>query len=84
MAMTGTVKFFNDEKGYGFISPETGGPDVFVHISALKGTDIGTLSEGQKISFEIEDDRRGRGPLAVRLAPVDDETSNAEQLSAGQ
>ena len=84
MAMIGTVKFFNDEKGFGFISPENGGPDVFVHVSALKGTGMGTLSQGRKVSFETEDDRRGRGPQAVKLAPVDDDPSNADQPSATQ
>jgi len=81
MAMIGTVKFFNDEKGYGFISPENGGPDIFVHIKSLLDTGMGTLSEGQKVSFETEQDKRGRGPQAVRVAPVDGHPSNAAQPS---
>ena len=52
---TGTVKFFNGDKGYGFITPENGGSDVFVHVSALQG---GTLSEGQRVSYDIGQDRK--------------------------
>lgn len=55
---TGTVKWFNDQKGFGFIQPENGGPDVFVHISAVERAGMRGLTEGQKISFEIETDRR--------------------------
>lgn len=54
----GTVKFFNTDKGYGFIAPETGGSDVFVHISALERSGMGALAEGQRVSFEIGQDRR--------------------------
>ncbi len=67
MAMTGTVKFFNADKGFGFITPEDGGKDVFVHISAVQASGMDTLSENQKVSFETEDDRRGKGPKAVNL-----------------
>lgn len=67
MPTTGTVKFFNTEKGYGFIKPDDGGPDVFVHVSAVMGSGLGTLNEGQRISFEIEPDKRGKGPKAVNL-----------------
>ena len=56
--------------------------DVFVHVTALKGTGMGTLTERQKVSFEIEDDRRGRGPRAVNLSAVDDGASNAHQPAA--
>ena len=52
---TGTVKFFNGDKGYGFITPENGGSDVFVHVSALQG---GTLSEGQRVSYDLGHDRK--------------------------
>ncbi len=62
---TGTVKFFNTTKGYGFIQPENGGKDVFVHITAVERAGLGTLSEGQKIQFETENDTRG--PKAVNL-----------------
>ena len=54
----GTVKFFNTTKGYGFIQPDNGGTDVFVHISAVERAGLGTLVEGQKISFEVVQDRR--------------------------
>ena len=55
---TGTVKWFNATKGFGFIQPDTGGQDVFVHITAVERSGIGSLVEGQKINFEIEQDRR--------------------------
>lgn len=54
----GTVKWFNTQKGYGFIQPETGGKDVFVHISAVERSGMGSLKEGQKVSYEVESDRR--------------------------
>lgn len=54
---TGTVKWFNKRKGYGFIEPSEGGKDIFVHISAVEGAGLYTLEEGQKISFEIQDNR---------------------------
>ena len=55
---TGTVKWFNDQKGYGFIQPDGGGKDVFVHISAVQRSGLNGLAEGQKISYELETDRR--------------------------
>ena len=57
---TGTVKFYNGQKGYGFIQPDNGGKDVFVHSSALERAGIGNLVEGQKVSFDIEKDQRGK------------------------
>ena len=57
----GTVKFFNVDKGFGFIQPDNGGPDVFVHITALERAGMRTLAEGQKIGFDaVKDDRRGK------------------------
>jgi CspA family cold shock protein len=56
----GTVKFFNSQKGFGFIAPETGGKDVFVHISAVERAGLSGLNDGQKVSFELEKDRQGR------------------------
>ena len=67
MRQNGTVKFFNQAKGYGFVSPEDGGKDVFVHITAVQRSGIPELSEGLKISFEVQEDQRGRGPQAVDL-----------------
>lgn len=55
---TGTVKWFNTEKGYGFIAPDNGGPDVFVHVSALQRAGISGLNDGQKVGYEITQDRR--------------------------
>jgi CspA family cold shock protein len=54
----GTVKWFNPQKGFGFIQPENGGPDVFVHISAVERAGLGTLTEGQKVSFQLTTDPR--------------------------
>ena len=65
---TGTVKFFNDQKGYGFIQPDDGGKDVFVHVSAVERSGMRGLVEGQKVSFEVETDRRSGKPSAVNLA----------------
>jgi CspA family cold shock protein len=64
---TGTVKWFNETKGYGFIQPDTGGKDVFVHISAVERAGLRTLVEGQKISYEIEADRRSGKESAANL-----------------
>lgn len=60
MATTGTVKFFNSIKGFGFISPEGGANDVFVHVSALERAGMNNLVEGQKVTFEVEQGRDGR------------------------
>ncbi len=62
---SGTVKFFNATRGYGFISPDDGSKDVFVHISAVERSGLGQISEGQKLSFEVQQD--ARGPKAVNL-----------------
>lgn len=57
---SGTVKFFNSQKGYGFIQPDDGGKDVFVHISAVERAGIPNPDEGQKLSYDLEQDRQGR------------------------
>jgi CspA family cold shock protein len=67
MRITGTVKFFNAAKGFGFIQPDSGGNDVFVHATALERAGIRSLNEGDKVSFVLEDDRRGRGKQAGQL-----------------
>ena len=64
---TGTVKFFNAQKGYGFIVQDAGGPDVFVHISAVERAGMHTLNEGQKIAFDVEPDRRSGKNAAANL-----------------
>lgn len=61
---TGTVKFYNDQKGYGFIQPDNGSKDVFVHATALERAGISGLREGQKVSFDTAEDRRS-GKVAV-------------------
>jgi CspA family cold shock protein len=57
---TGTVKWFNTQKGYGFIQPDDGSADVFVHVSAVERSGIGSLNEGQKLSYEVEKGRNGK------------------------
>lgn len=57
---TGTVKFFNSTKGFGFITPDTGGKDAFVHISAVERAGISTLNEGDKVSYDLESGRDGK------------------------
>jgi CspA family cold shock protein len=67
---TGTVKWFNSVKGYGFIQPDDGGQDVFVHISAVERAGLGQLNEGQKVSYEIEHDKRSGKASAGQLQPA--------------
>ncbi len=67
---TGTVKWFNSAKGFGFIQPDAGGPDVFVHISAVERAGIRDLNEGQKIAYEIVADKRTGKSSADNLKPV--------------
>lgn len=67
---TGTVKWFNAQKGFGFIQPDDGGADVFVHISAVERAGLGSLSEGQKISFDLERDQRSGKMAAGQLQPA--------------
>jgi CspA family cold shock protein len=71
MPTTGTVKFFNNEKGFGFIRPDDGSRDVFVHVSAVTSSGLGSLTEGQRVSFDVEPDKRGKGPKAVNLGRAD-------------
>jgi CspA family cold shock protein len=82
---TGTVKFFNENKGYGFIQPDGGGQDAFVHITAVENSGMRTLRENQRVTYDLQQDRRGK-MAAVNLkaadeaaqdsAPASDEASN--------
>ncbi|MFY0610121.1 MAG: cold-shock protein [Hyphomicrobiaceae bacterium] len=67
MRQTGTVKFFNQTKGFGFITPDEGGNDVFVHVTAVESSGIGALDEGMRVSFDTEPDKRGKGPKAIDI-----------------
>ncbi len=67
MRQTGTIKFFNQTKGFGLITPDEGGNDVFVHITAVESSGIGALDEGMRVSFDTEPDKRGKGPKAIDL-----------------
>jgi len=64
---TGTVKWFNATKGFGFIQPDDGGKDVFVHVTAVERSELGRLNEGQKVGYEIERDRKTGRESAVAL-----------------
>jgi cold shock protein len=75
---TGTVKFFNENKGYGFIAPDGGGNDAFVHISAVERSGMRTLRQDQKVSYDLQEDRRGK-MAAVNLKAVDDSDGGAEE-----
>jgi CspA family cold shock protein len=68
MAEKGTVKWFNPTKGYGFIAPDNGGNDVFVHISALEKVGLRSLNEGQKVSFDLEDNRGKKSAVNISVA----------------
>lgn len=70
MSNTGTVKFFNADKGYGFIQPDNGGNDAFVHISAVERAGMGTLQQDQRVGYDLEEDRRGK-MAAVNLQHAD-------------
>jgi CspA family cold shock protein len=67
MRISGTVKFFNGAKGFGFITPEDGSNDVFVHATALEAAGLRILNEGDRVTFVLEDDRKGRGKQAAQL-----------------
>lgn len=66
--ITGTVKWFNDAKGFGFITPQDGSKDVFVHHSSISGTGFKSLSEGQQVTFELEQGPKGPSAAKVQLA----------------
>ena len=72
----GTVKFFNESKGYGFIAPEGGGNDAFVHISAVERAGMSTLNQDQRVSYDLEEDQRGK-MSAVNLQSAEDSAGGA-------
>ena len=80
---TGTVKFFNENKGYGFIAPDDGGNDAFVHISAVERSGMRTLRQDQRVSYELQEDRRGK-MAAVNLQPAEESASASNDADAGQ
>lgn len=82
---TGTVKFFNEQKGYGFIQPEGGGQDAFVHITAVERAGMRSLRENQRVSYDLQQDNRGK-MSAVNIQPVEDNAPQAtdEQPASDQ
>ena len=81
---TGTVKFFNEGKGYGFIAPDGGGNDAFVHISALERSGMRTLQQDQRVSYDLQEDRRGK-MAAVNIKPADEaQASDAAPAPEGE
>lgn len=67
MSQQGSVKFFNPDKGFGFIKPDGGGADIFVHVTAVEAAGLHSLNEGQRVSFDVEADKKGKGPKAIGL-----------------
>ncbi len=67
MPINGTVKFFNHSRGFGFIAPEDGSKDIFVHATALEASGVPSIDEGDKVTFEVADDPRGRGKNAINI-----------------
>jgi len=74
---TGTVKFFNEGKGYGFIAPDGGGNDAFVHITAVERSGMRTLRENQRVSYDLQEDRRGK-MAAVNLQSAEEATTSQD------
>ena len=68
MRVTGVVKFFNTAKGFGFITPESGGKDVFVHATAVESAGMRSLNEGQRVSFDVQPDARGSKAVNLKTA----------------
>ena len=80
---TGTVKFFNEHKGYGFIQPDAGGNDAFVHITAVERAGMRSLIEKQRLSYDLEQDQRGK-TSAINLKSAEEPTASAEAPAAAQ
>jgi CspA family cold shock protein len=79
---TGTVKFFNENKGYGFIRPDDGGNDAFVHITAVERAGMRTLRQDQRVSYDLEEDRRGK-MSAVNLRTAEEATAAGDSANEG-
>ena len=79
---TGTVKFFNDTKGYGFIAPDGGGTDAFVHISAVEAGGMRSLHENQRVAYDLEQDRRGK-MAATNIRSAEDSTGDSAASDDG-
>ena len=77
----GTVKFFNDSKGYGFIQPDDGGNDAFVHVTAVERAGMRSLQQNQRVSYDLEQDRRGK-TSAVNLQNADDAAPQQSEQSS--
>jgi len=77
---TGTVKFFNETKGYGFIAPDGGGNDAFVHISAVERAGMRSLRQDQRLSYELQEDNRGK-TSAVNLKPMDEAAAPSSEAA---
>lgn len=80
---TGTVKFFNENKGYGFISPDGGGQDAFVHITAVERAGMRTLRENQRVSYDLEQDQRGK-TKAANLKSVEEGGASEEPTAEAE
>jgi len=80
---TGTVKFFNEGKGYGFIAPDGGGQDAFVHITALERAGMRTLRENQRVGYDLEADRRGK-MAAVNIRDADEAAPASDEAGADE
>ena len=78
----GTVKFFNEHKGYGFIAPDGGGNDAFVHISAVERSGLRSLRQDQRVSYDLQEDRRGK-MAAVNIKAADDSADGGDQQDQG-
>ncbi len=70
MRQSGTVKFYSSKKGYGFIIPDEGDTDLFVHVTAVERSGIAVLDQGMRVTFETQPDKRGKGPKAINLEAV--------------
>ena len=79
----GTVKFFNEQKGYGFIQPDEGGQDAFVHITAVERSGMRTLHENQRVGYDLEEDRRGK-MAATNLRSADDAAPTEGSADEGE